>query len=85
MRLGDEAWVSMLEIAHYGNPASKSDVQVGARALETGIWGAWQNVRINMADIEDEAFKKATLDEAQTIAERARVSCDRVLEILARR
>lgn len=48
------------------------DVQVGARALETGIWGAWQNVRINMIDIEDEAFKAEILREAEQIAERAR-------------
>ena len=85
MRLGDEAWDSMLEIARYGNPASASDIQVGARALETGIWGAWQNVLINMADIEDEAFKKATLEEAKTIAQRAGDCCAQVLEILDRR
>ena len=35
-------------------------MQVGARALETGIWGAWQNVLINMPDIEDEAFNYKT-------------------------
>jgi len=85
MRLGNDAWDSMLEIARYGNPASKSDVQVGARALETGIWGAWQNVLINMADIEDRAFKKATLAEAETIAQRAKDCCDQVLEILEKR
>jgi glutamate formiminotransferase/formiminotetrahydrofolate cyclodeaminase len=85
MRLGDEAWDSMLEIAQYGNPASKSDVQVGARALETGIWGAWQNVLINMADIEDKKFKDEVLEEAKAIAQRAKDCCDQVLEILEQR
>jgi len=85
MRLGDQAWDSMVEIAKYGNPASKSDVQVGARALETGIWGAWQNVLINMADIEDKAFKKAAQEEAETIANRAGDVCRQVLEILSKR
>ena len=85
MRLGDEAWDSMLEIARYGNPASKSDVQVGARALETGIWGAWQNVLINMADIEDDVYKATTLKEAQAIAGRAKNYCAQILEILEKR
>ena len=85
MRLADEAWDSMVKIAKYGNPASRSDVQVGARALETGIWGAWQNVLINMVDIEDEAFKAATLEEAEKLARRAKDCCARVLEILSKR
>ena len=85
MRLGDSAWASMREVATHGNPSSKSDVQVGARALETGIWGAWQNVLINMMDIEDEAFKAEILDEAQAIADRARDKCAEVLAILEQR
>lgn len=82
MRLADEAWESMQVAAQYGNPASKSDVQVGARSLETGIWGAWQNVLINMTDIEDERFKTETLEEAAQIAKRAKDSCAEVLAIL---
>ena len=85
MRLGDRAWESMLAIARHGNPASKSDVQVGARSLETGIWGAWQNVLINMNAIEDEAFKDAILAEAQQISDRARDNCAKVLAILEQR
>jgi len=85
MRLSDEAWEAMLAIAKYGGMAFKSDVQVGARALETGIWGAWQNVIINMETIEDEAFKTVTMAEAAQIAARARDNCAAVLEILEQR
>ena len=85
MHLGDDAWEAMLAIAKYGNPSSKSDVQVGARALETGIWGAWQNVRINMTGIADETYKTETLSEAQQIADRARDKCAEVLAILDQR
>jgi glutamate formiminotransferase/formiminotetrahydrofolate cyclodeaminase len=42
MKLGDGAWDALCEVARYGNPASRSDVEVGARALETGIWGAYR-------------------------------------------
>ncbi len=85
MRLGDEAWEAMIEIAKYGNPASNSDIQVGARALETGIWGAWQNVLINMSAVEDEAFKMKTLQEAEQISRRAKSNCAAVLGVLASR
>jgi glutamate formiminotransferase/formiminotetrahydrofolate cyclodeaminase len=82
MRLGDKAWDSLCEVAEYGNPASSSDTLVGARALETGIWGAYQNVLINMVDIEDSAYKEAVLREAEEIAVRAGKNCAEILRIL---
>lgn len=82
MQLADSAWDALITVARHGNPASKSDVQVGARALETGIWGAYQNVLINMVDIEDEEFKATTLEKAQAMEKRAREMCARVLKIL---
>jgi glutamate formiminotransferase / formiminotetrahydrofolate cyclodeaminase len=57
MRFADSAWDAMLETAKYGNISSKSDIEVGAKALETGIWGAWRNVMINMDGIKDAEFK----------------------------
>jgi len=82
MRLGDSAWPQLLEVARHGNPASKSDTQVGARSLETGIWGAYQNVLINMRDIEDDTFRKEVLGEASAIMNRAEDNCRKVLETL---
>lgn len=82
MRLGDQAWDSLCEVARYGNPASSSDTLVGARALETGIWGAYQNVLINMADIQDAEYKEEILGEAAAIAARAAQKCKEVLRIL---
>jgi len=82
MRLGDAAWDALCEVARYGNPASKSDVQVGAKALETGIWGAFQNVLINMNDVRDENYKTKTLAEAEAIEKRSRKKCAEVLSLL---
>lgn len=82
MRLGDRAWDSLIEVARYGNPASSSDTLIGARALETGIWGAYQNVMINMVDIRDAAYKKKILGEAEQIVARAAKKCNEVLRIL---
>ena len=85
MKLGDGAWDAFCEVARYGNPASRSDVEVGAKALETGIWGAYKNVMINMADITDEAFKAQITQEAEVIVNRAAQKCAEVLEILGAR
>ncbi|BHH86156.1 glutamate formimidoyltransferase [Desulforhopalus sp. 52FAK] len=82
MRIGDGAWDALITTAMHGNPASKSDVQVGARALETGIWGAYQNVLINMVDIEDDAFRAEIMAEADLLEQRSRVKCAEVLGIL---
>jgi glutamate formiminotransferase / formiminotetrahydrofolate cyclodeaminase len=82
MKLGDGAWDALCEVARYGNPASRSDVEVGAKALETGIWGAYKNVMINMTDITDDKFKTRISHEAQEIVERAAHKCAEVLGIL---
>jgi glutamate formiminotransferase/formiminotetrahydrofolate cyclodeaminase len=82
MRLGDMAWESLCEVAGYGNPASSSDTLVGARALEVGIWGAYQNVLINMVDIQDIAYKEEVLEEAEEITVRAGKKCAEVIQIL---
>ena len=82
MRLGDSAWEALCEIARYGNPASKSDTQVGAKALETGIWGAYQNVLINIKDVRDEVYKEKILKEARSMEKRSREKCAEVLAIL---
>ncbi len=85
MKLGDDAWDAMIEIAKYGNLASRSDVEVGAKALETGIWGAYKNVVINMADITDGVYKKQTLALAEDMKKRAADKCREVLDILEAR
>ncbi len=82
MRIADSAWEKMIEIAKFGNIASASDVEVGARALETGIWGAYRNVLINLPGINDESFKKVILSETETIVKRARECAAKALEII---
>jgi len=82
MKIGDSAWEMMVEAAECGNIASKSDMQVGARALEVGIWGAYQNVMINMTGIEDEQFVKNVTNEAEKIKNHAEQACKNILQLL---
>jgi glutamate formiminotransferase/formiminotetrahydrofolate cyclodeaminase len=85
MKLADGAWDAMCEVARHGNPASRSDIEVGARALETGIWGAYKNVAINTADIADDTYKSQIIREAEEMLKRAARRCEEVLEILKHR
>lgn len=80
MRLGDRAWESLLLVARFGNPASKSDTLVGAQALVTGIWGAYQNVLINMEEMTDEHYRRSILGEARVIIQRSK---EKHMEILS--
>jgi glutamate formiminotransferase/formiminotetrahydrofolate cyclodeaminase len=85
MKIGDSAWDAMIGVAKYGNIASKSDIEVGARSLEVGIWGAYKNVLINMPQISDEDYKKETLAAAEKMVERAEKKMKEVLDILNQR
>ncbi|MCO5250519.1 MAG: glutamate formimidoyltransferase [Candidatus Kapabacteria bacterium] len=85
MRFADSAWEAMLETAKYGNISSKSDIEVGAKALETGIWGAWRNVMINMDGIKDAEFKAIKTKEADELVQRASLKSKEIIDLLAAR
>jgi glutamate formiminotransferase / formiminotetrahydrofolate cyclodeaminase len=85
MKLGDGVWEQMLEVAKFGNIASKSDVEVGAKALETGIWGAYKNVLINLPGIDDSEFNQSITGEAEDIVKRASGMLSKVLAELNNR
>jgi glutamate formiminotransferase/formiminotetrahydrofolate cyclodeaminase len=82
MRLADACWEPLVQMATHGNFASRSDAEVGAKALEAGIWGAGRNVLINLADVEDEAFTTRTRQEADALTARAAEQFTRVLQAL---
>jgi glutamate formiminotransferase/formiminotetrahydrofolate cyclodeaminase len=55
------------EMAEKGNPASISDVGVGALATRACIEGAAMNVRINIGQLKDEKSKSALLEKVRQI------------------
>src|SRR5215468_3609056 len=68
METAAKTYLLLAEMAHNGNPASVSDVGVGALATSACIEGAALNVRINLAQLKDAKFKTA-------LAERVRNVC----------
>jgi glutamate formiminotransferase/formiminotetrahydrofolate cyclodeaminase len=85
MKLANSIWNEMQAIAKYGNIASHSDVEVGAKALETGIWGAYKNVLINLPMVEDAEYRNTITKEAEQIVDIAHIEADKVLEIIKQR
>ena len=61
----------MQAMADQGLEASVSDAGVGALCARTGAIGAYLNVRINCAGLDDEAFKAEVLKQAETLKARA--------------
>jgi glutamate formiminotransferase / formiminotetrahydrofolate cyclodeaminase len=57
METAVKSYELLAEMAEKGNPASISDVGVGAGATRACIDGAGLNVRINLAQLKDEKFK----------------------------
>jgi glutamate formiminotransferase/formiminotetrahydrofolate cyclodeaminase len=85
MRIADGSWDAMVELARHINIPMRSDLEVGARALETGTWGAYRNVLINLGDIEDESFREAVTKEAEALVKRASEKSAEVLSVLEAR
>ncbi|HCN38358.1 MAG TPA: glutamate formimidoyltransferase, partial [Bacteroidetes bacterium] len=78
-------WDTMTEIAKIGNISSKSDLEVGAKILETGIWGAFKNVEINLPQVTDEKFKSNVLKECNVILKNSEKKFSEVCDILSKR
>lgn len=85
MRTADACWDGLVEMARHINYASRSDLEVGARCLEVGAWGALRNVFVNLEPVEDGAFRRSARAEAEALAARARERCAEVLAVLESR
>jgi glutamate formiminotransferase/formiminotetrahydrofolate cyclodeaminase len=58
-------------MAETGNPNSVSDAGVGALTAKAGVAGAFLNVKINAAGLDDKAFVEKILRESETILREA--------------
>jgi glutamate formiminotransferase/formiminotetrahydrofolate cyclodeaminase len=67
METASKSYALLAEMAEKGNPASVSDVGVGALATRACIEGAALNVRINLVQLKNEKFKSALSDKVQKI------------------
>jgi glutamate formiminotransferase/formiminotetrahydrofolate cyclodeaminase len=82
METASKSYELLAEMADKGNPASISDVGVGALATRACIEGAALNVRINLGQLKDEKFKTALANKVQEISESSDTQSKKVSEIV---
>jgi glutamate formiminotransferase/formiminotetrahydrofolate cyclodeaminase len=68
METASRSYALLAEMAEKGNPASISDVGVGALATRGCIEGAALNVRINLGQLRDEEFKSDLQEKLRKIS-----------------
>ena len=67
METASKSYDLLAEMAERGNPASVSDVGVGALATRACVEGAALNVRINLAQLKDEKFKGVLEEKVRSV------------------
>ena len=70
------------EMAAKGNPASISDVGVGALATRACVEGASMNVRINLATLKDEKFSSVVLEKLRKISADSEAQFKKIIQIV---
>ncbi|XP_006047110.3 formimidoyltransferase-cyclodeaminase isoform X1 [Bubalus bubalis] len=78
-------WPALRELALCVNLACRSDLQVAAKALETGVFGAYFNVLINLKDVTDDTFKDQVRQRISSLLQDAQTQAALVLDWLEAR
>ncbi|XP_062616519.1 formimidoyltransferase-cyclodeaminase-like isoform X2 [Saccostrea cucullata] len=81
-RIANQLWPTIKELAAICNINCKSDLQVGVRMLETGVWGTFYNVNTNLADLKDPEFTSQVKEEMSAAIKYAQEECAAILKIL---
>ncbi len=72
----------MRAMAENGNPNSVSDAGVGTLCVLTAVEGAYLNVKINAAGIEDKAFTSQLIKKAEHVLAQTRQCRDAIMEVV---
>ena len=82
MKAASEVFPLVRAMALEGNPNSISDAGVGALAARAAVLGAWLNVKINAASLNDRAAAQALVSEADALAAKAQEEEKEIMETI---
>ncbi|MDR3180849.1 MAG: glutamate formimidoyltransferase [Prevotellaceae bacterium] len=85
MRLCLDSMEILKAMAEQGNPNSVSDAGVGALAARSGALGAWLNVKINAAGLDDKPYVEKILAEGAALAEKTQAAEEEILTIVEKK
>ena len=83
METASKSYELLAEMAERGNPASVSDIGVGALTTRACIEGAALNVKINLAQLKDEKFKTASLKRIEQISTDSDTQFEKISQVVA--
>ena len=84
VRLCCESMEVMRAMAEHGNPNSVSDAGVGAMAARSGAMGAFLNVKINAAGLDDKSKVAQFIQEGEALVAKAQQQETEILAIVER-
>ncbi|MBS2213561.1 glutamate formimidoyltransferase [Carboxylicivirga mesophila] len=82
MKVAFKGFEVIRAMAEVGNPNSVTDAGVGALCARTAVMGAFLNVKINAAGLDDKAFVEGILAEGKAIEDKAIQEEKEILEIV---
>ena len=82
MKAASEVFPLVRAMALEGNPNSVSDAGVGALAARAAVLGAWLNVKINAASLNDRSAAQALVSEADALAAKAQEDEKEIMETI---
>jgi glutamate formiminotransferase / formiminotetrahydrofolate cyclodeaminase len=82
MQTASRSYGLLTEMGENGNPASISDVGVGALATRACIDGAALNVRINLGQLKDEKFKTDLQEKVRTISADSEAQFKKITQVV---
>src|SRR5437899_1348979 len=82
METASKSYALLAEMAEKGNPASISDVGVGALATRACIEGAALNVRINLAQLKDEKFRTGLQDKVRNVSADSEAQFKTIIQVV---
>jgi glutamate formiminotransferase/formiminotetrahydrofolate cyclodeaminase len=85
MKTSVKSYELLAEMASSGNPASISDVGVGALATRACIRGAAMNVRINLGQLEDKKFRRRLQKRVQKVSADSEALFRKIIRIVERK
>jgi len=82
MKTASKSYELLSEMADKGNPASISDVGVGALATRACTEGAALNVRINLQQLKDERFNSGLLKQVCKISAESEAQFKAIIQMV---
>src|SRR6266498_4027763 len=82
METASKSYALLAEMAEKANPASISDVGVGALATRACIEGAALNVRINLGQLKDEKFRTGLQDKVRKLSANSEAQFKTIIQVV---